>query len=187
MDRIDWYGEKWLLASRAAQDIALSATADALVNHAKRLCPVFLGNLRRSISRTPPEDGQQGQRVIMVGFSDGNAAAWKYAMSIERGRAAGKMPPVDALIKWVERKLKIGMVANGLNKRGLVKWKKSRSANREQEIRSVAFVVARSIGEKGTKARPFMLPAFMSENQRIGARFKKALGEQMKAHGIESK
>lgn len=61
-----------------------------------------------------------------------------YAASIEFGRIPGFMPPVDALIKWVQRKLGI---------------------SNPKEARSVAWAVATAIKQRGMDPSPFLIPA----------------------------
>ncbi len=60
-----------------------------------------------------------------------------YAEAVEYGRSPGTMPPVDALVKWVERKL-------GVN---------------PKEAKSVAFAIAKNIKERGILPCPFIRPA----------------------------
>lgn len=71
-----------------------------------------------------------------------------YAIVIEKGRRKGRRPPpVSAIEPWVRRKLIIG-------------------AN--QSVRSVAFAVARAIGERGIKARPILGdPAVMARTKKL--------------------
>lgn len=52
-----------------------------------------------------------------------------YGAAVEYGRKPGKMPPVAAIELWVRRKLGI---------------------NNDKEARSVAYVIARAIGRRGT-------------------------------------
>lgn len=53
-----------------------------------------------------------------------------YGLYVEKGRKPGRMPPIGAIQGWANRK--------GIN----------------------PYVLARSIARKGTKPRPYMLPAF---------------------------
>ena len=62
-----------------------------------------------------------------------------YADSIEFGRSPGQMPPVDALMKWVSRKLGV---------------------SDPKEARSVAWAVATAIKQRGIDPSPYILPAF---------------------------
>lgn len=79
---------------------------------------------------------------------------WKW---IENGRKPGKMPPIDRLIKWV-------------NKKGLRSNKRS--------IRSIAFAIGKLIAKRGLKPKNYLkrssqsLPDF---KQGLNEAFKKDL------------
>lgn len=78
-----------------------------------------------------------------------------YAEVVEKGRRPGKTPPpVSAIKKWLKR---VGGDPNA------------------------AFVIARSIGEKGVKARPFLAPAVQKNkgkiSQMITAAMKKTIND----------
>jgi hypothetical protein len=66
-----------------------------------------------------------------------------YGLYVERGRRPGKPPPVSAIGPWARR----------------------RGAN--------PFLVARGIGRKGTRPRPFLVPALTQSQGRIVALFMK--------------
>ncbi len=72
-----------------------------------------------------------------------------YGPAVEYGRPAGKkMPPPRALQRWVVKK--------GMNK-------------------SMAFVVARAIGRRGTKPRPYLEPALAASQGAIVRHFETQL------------
>lgn len=78
----------------------------------------------------------------------------RYGVVVEFGRRAGaRMPPVDALIPWVRRHM-----GTGIPRRG---------ARRQQALRARAFLVARAIGRRGIRARPFLRPAYQSNRAQI--------------------
>jgi len=83
--------------------------------------PVNIGALRGSISHE-----MRGQGVDLYGrvFSP-----LEYGAAVERGRRPGRMPPIDAIQYWVERKGIAG----------------------DEDPRQVAFLIARAIGRRGTK------------------------------------
>ena len=68
---------------------------------------------------------------------------WKY---VEDGRKAGKMPPIQSIYEWIQ------------NKRS-VQSKIKNAKNRITATKSLAFVIARKIGAKGTPKQPFVQPA----------------------------
>lgn len=75
-----------------------------------------------------------------------------YSEVIEFGRRPGaRPPPVSALIPWVQRKL---MSA------GPSRNSKGRFINKMAQARSIAFLVARAIGKRGTPGRKVMTGAY---------------------------
>jgi len=74
----------------------------------------------------------------------------EYWQFVENGRRAGKMPPVSALIEYVQ------------NKREL-QSKISNARDKIAATKSLAYVIARKIGQKGTKAQPFVQPAISQQ------------------------
>lgn len=78
-----------------------------------------------------------------------------YGKYVEFGRGAGGMPPIAALEKWVRRKL-------GVN---------------AKRAKSIAFVIARGIAERGTKAQPFLKPAFEREKRKLILELRKKIAK----------
>lgn len=68
-----------------------------------------------------------------------------YASAIEFGRKAGTFPPIEDIEQWVKRK----GIATG------------------KAIKSVAFLIAKSIFRNGTKAHPFLAPAYNKYEKNI--------------------
>lgn len=85
--------------------------------------PVFTGALRQSITHTV-----SGSGIMVEGKIFSSDSPVKVA-SVETGRSPGRPPPISNIESWVNRKLGIGGA----------------------EGRSVAFLIARSIGRRGTK------------------------------------
>jgi len=90
---------------------------------------------------------------------------WQY---VEDGRRAGKMPPIKNIYEWIQ------------NKRP-VQQKIAQSPNRIAATKSLAYVIARKIGQKGTKAQPFVTPSLKKVTtqtlaQRIGKYIADTLG-----------
>lgn len=80
-----------------------------------------------------------------------------YGVVVERGRRTdAKMPPVAALIPWVQRH---GLAGPGRGK-----------ASRTQ-ARRVAFLIARKIARKGIPAHPYLATALERQLPIIRARF----------------
>lgn len=76
---------------------------------------------------------------------------WYY---LEHGRKAGKMPPIQPIIEWIESK-PVPPKVEGLT------------------VRQRAFAIARSIGKNGTKPHPF----FESAKQQTWKQFKDEIAE----------
>lgn len=88
-----------------------------------------------------------------------------YAIVIDQGRAPGaRMPPADALVPWVKRILNAG--------------------GTDEEVRSVAFVVARAIGRKGIKATHFVDAGLLKAMPRVRGIFQ-ILGDALATGLVE--
>lgn len=77
--------------------------------------------------------------AILAGFPT------MYAYYVEFGRRAGKWPPFRFIYEWVRVR---HFTAD------------------DKEARSVAFLIQRSIGKKGTRPHPFLRPAY-EKNKRL--------------------
>lgn len=126
------------LSKKAASRIKKQTSRSALKieTDAKDKCPVDTGRLRASIQTKITENG-----FVAIIMSD-----VRYAPTVEYGREAGSMPPIEELEGWAQR----------------------------HNIKN-AYVVARKIGEKGTDAQPFLKPAFEDEEDNYVSKVKKAL------------
>jgi hypothetical protein len=103
--------------ARATMTRALNVLEDAIVQRT----PVNFGTLRAGTAVEQNSIGLMLRGMVVNPTS--------YALPVETGRSAGKMPPVDAIKQWVIRK----GIANG------------------READSAAFLIARAIGRRGTK------------------------------------
>lgn len=134
------------LAQTRAAVREVKVAALNIQNGARRRVRVDRGRLRNAISHEVTEDGLSAT-IGMVG-TEGGAMA-KIAMANEFGRRAGsKQPPTEEIRGWARR--------HGIDPK-------------------LAFVIARSIGRKGTPAQPFLFPAFDEEIPRFRARLMKAM------------
>jgi hypothetical protein len=126
---------------------AMSKSVLLVEGAGKENAPVFMGHMRRSISSKVNSNvgseitGQVGSNLDSI-----------YPSAMERGRQPGKMPPVEALMRWVE--LKLGVP--------------------EADVRGVAFVIARSIARKGIQGRFFLAKALAVSVERITGFFLEA-------------
>lgn len=80
----------------------------------------------------------------------------RYGGAVEKGRRPGRMPPVEPIERWARTKL---------GKSGL------------------GFVIARKIKNEGTKAQPFVEPAFTGNIGFVQSEFDKASNELVKMLG----
>lgn len=87
------------------------------------------GNLRSSIQSGVHERGND--MIMYLGSGMPYARAW------EEGRPSGRQPPSKPLADWVRRVL----------------------GKSDKESKSIGYLIARDIGRKGRKARPFLRPA----------------------------
>jgi hypothetical protein len=78
----------------------------------------------------------------------------EYAGFVEFGRKAGKMPPVDDITEWVVKKGILDTYSIKTGKRS------RRGADFNYRAMSVAFLIAKKIQYRGTKAKPFFYQAF---------------------------
>jgi len=160
-----WNGDKIIAISQRATDAALVKVAAMIVRDAAdpRNCPVGItGQLARSIGFGSPQT-RANRRLAEIGFTGGNRGSfYKYAMAMERGRAPGKGVPPGALNLWVRRKLGI---------------------TDEKEIRSVAYLISRSIKRHGITGRHFMYNAFTRHARKLPpeiVRYHKAMLKELK-------
>ncbi len=77
--------------------------------------------------------GGPGFQELQIRQGSKSSSGFFYGRVVRGGRRPGRMPPVTALIPWVIGKLGVST----------------------DRARSVAFLVARKIGQKGIKARPY--------------------------------
>lgn len=103
------------------------------------------GNLSKSLYYEIIEE--EGRLIIDFKSSE------KYASFVEEGRRKGKMPPINAILKWLEEK-KVRLREVKVNKNG---QKVSRFVtNRGQtNMYKAAFAIARAIGKRGIPATNF--------------------------------
>lgn len=90
-----------------------------------------------------------------------------YGKYVESGRRPNdRQPPINPILRWIEQK---GITPrDGISKR------------------SLAYIIARSIGEDGIRPAPFMTNAIKSEKKKLTNQLKKAIGNSIKKRFIES-
>lgn len=117
-------------------DIVADQMKEILIKHNKKASGNFINSITYKIS---------DKEIVFSGDS--------YGEYILNGRKAGKQPPLQPIINWLRvKKFSIG---NG-KYRSMIK--KGKRGNTEAQIKSKAYVIARSIGKKGTKGVDFTTP-----------------------------
>lgn len=153
-----WQEEKIARLQQAVRD-----TAHDVERSAKQYAPLDTGTGIRGTIRSEFDSDGLGARV-------GPRASWAaYIMEVGR-RPGSRMPPVEALVPWVQRH---GRVASSS-----LKTRKTRTRqiyNSAAEIRGVAYLIARSIAKKGIKARRYMQQAAEANNAKFVQRMREAL------------
>jgi len=147
------------------QDVGdeINASALKILTDAKRLAPVNFGQLRNQIALDPIDKltyavEAKASYSAYVEFGTGPQVSvpadfTSYAAQFQ-GKKGGKFKDfVDALTLWVKRK----GIGDGKNDRGL------------------AFVIARSILQKGMRPQPFLIPSYETEKPKLIQRLKKLL------------
>jgi len=132
--------------------LAMGKAVLIVTREAKRGVPVNTGRLRASIT---PEVRPQARRI--VGIVGTNVA---YAAPVEYG-SRPHWVPIGPLIRWVHLK-KLAGTYSIRTKRRL-----GAAAQRVTEDRQVAHMIQWAIARRGTRAQPFMEPAFRNNIGRI--------------------
>lgn len=129
--------KKFMKAFQVTSDNALDVLALNTKSDAQGILNNNGTNFTGALSNSIYVEKRQNSRI--VGTETG------YGLYIEFGRPAGTTPPPTQMRRWVERKL-------GLQ---------------GDEASQAVFFISRHIKESGTKAQPFLRPAFEKARQRM--------------------
>jgi len=142
----------------AMRDCTLMVERDAKLNLSEPYPAgaVDTGRLRASIWPTIKFDGN-----IIQGIVGSNL---KYAAAVEYG-SKPHMPPVEPLIGWVRRKGLAGTYSTRTRRR------LGNKEDQGQQDRALAWAIAMKIKRVGTKAHPFLEPAYKKNELAIRRRF----------------
>lgn len=170
LDKVLFEIDKWQKETEKALDGAVLESArftkDEAVKLISRKYPegaVDTGILRGSLSF---QKDSARPHVYRVGVIGRNADVTnRYAFAVEKGRRPGTMPPIgnspqEGLWRWV---LRHGWNNPASVKRGGKPSVFQLSQNKEKRIKqakSIAFLIARKIKEKGVRPRPYLIPAY---------------------------
>lgn len=139
--KLDKFAKESLLAAQKG----LQTGAMKIINSAKETIRrdriIATGQLRAS-GRVQKVEGKED--LIDAGFFSGGSNEG-YAMFVEEGRRAGKMPPPDILAGWAQKKLQLS----------------------PKEAKARGWAIARMIAKHGTQAHPFFRPAVEEHQDEI--------------------
>jgi hypothetical protein len=167
---------------------ALGEFGQAVVERAQRNLGaerMVKGKKRRSVATGNLKDSLSFMRVPInaptnvVFFAKGSAA--KYADVVEKGRRPGRrMPPPDAIARWMEvKRIRPRSKSGG--------FEKSTPAKRK----SMAFLIARSIGKKGIPGTFYFSDALRDEleasGQKLADAFAKTAAAQIELRNVAAK
>ena len=152
---------------------AMTASLTLIEKDARQYAPRDQGRLGGGITSTI-----EGSGLTLVGRVGPSVT---YGAPVEFGRRAGaQMPPVAALIPWVERHWRAPLVGSQrllggefLGETGYRATNKRRPSARvsQSAIRRRAFALAIAIGRRGIRRRPYLGEAYNKNRQEISYRF----------------
>lgn len=137
-----------------------------LVNNLERSKSVASGNLSESVRFTVNIFGSTYRFNLLLA---------DYYEWVDKGRKPGKMPPTKNILKWIGQR--------GLEVSALKGYGKNKAAGKVsiatnlQKTRSLAYLIAKKIGEKGTKGNKFFSKSI---NRNEVAKLKRRLSEGLK-------
>lgn len=143
-------------ARRGLQKAGMQIVADAKEN-LRGNHSVVTGQLRAS-GKVQKVEGDPD--AIDAGFFSHMGKG--YALFVEYGRKAGKMPPADEIMQWVRKKLRIAD---------------------ENIAKGIGFVIARTIGKRGTRPHPFFAPAVEKNKKAVVDAISEAVNKETKKDG----
>lgn len=148
--------------------IVTSAEATIILDARRRLRQnnsIFEGNLHKSLSAKIVSAGLMSEvKIGSIGV--------EYGKNIEEGTPPGlpmSADEVSKLVEWVRRKLHVG-ASEYMSKSGKHVWRNAPSS--AAIVKVVAYNIAASIKEKGTKAYPFLMPAWWAEKRKFFKTFR---------------
>lgn len=153
---------------------ALRTGGMTIVNDAKQ-------NLRNNGNIAFGELRKSGRVQAVEGDPDSIDAGFPmpYAYFVEYGRRAGKRPPMHNLIEWLRKKTATSRDTKNAFESAAAFMK----MDAEKYRRSLAFLIARSIGEKGTRPHPFFAPAVEKNKKAVTDAIKEAIAKDIERNG----
>lgn len=152
---------------------AMQKSVLTIEGEVERLVPVGVsGRLKNSIGSTVMEIGT----LSIEGRIGSSLKSELYPSVMEFGREPGTWPPIEPLIRWVHAKRLAGVYSIKKDSRGYHRRMGSKSTQETQD-RSVAFMIARKIKNKGIEGKEFMKKGFENALDRVEAFFNRALDD----------
>ena len=112
--------------------------------------PVFMGELHNAwgshVEGLEKAKGAKGQIYVQ-------GPAQRYAEVVDEGREPGTFPNLQAIRRFVDLKIKRGEMA--VDVEALFPGRKKKP-NHAQIVNTLAYLIGRSIAQKGTKANPYI-------------------------------
>lgn len=114
------------------------------------------------------------------------------AFFVEFGRKAGKIPPYEPILQWVHKRGIAATYTKSGRKRSsgaryaytsLKTRKTHKVSNYWKQATSAAIAIAKSIGKKGTPAKPFLYPALRSNENKTLALVKQEIDKTIQSYG----
>ena len=84
-----------------------------------------------------------------------------YAANIEQGQKAGTIVGINALMQWIKKKGILDLFSIRTHKRA------KRGDDYERRLKGLAFAIRKTIQRRGTKAQPYLYPAFRKNQSRV--------------------
>lgn len=138
---------------------AMEQSVKAVEAAVKPLVPVGVsGRLRASIGSGVLAAGSQ-----ILGRVGSSLADEEYPAVMEFGRKPGKMPPVEALFRWVHLKHITGTYSIKTRRR------RGSATSQADQDRQAAWMIARAIGRKGIKGRHYLERGFEQAKPQVEA------------------
>lgn len=125
----------------------------------------------------------QPDNTVDAGFYMG------YAYWVENGRASGDMPPVDVIYEWIKKKKLTPTekkaaaheydreVKSTVKRQKRFRLFKKKMSDEERARWQMAWAIAKSIGDKGTKPHPFLKPAYDEHRTQIAQFMQRKINE----------
>ena len=176
-------GERELYANmQRRMDLTTTAGREALQKAGLAIVKAAKDNLKsnRSIATGALRASGKVQTVqgdpdaVDAGFFSTNSKGG-YAFFVEFGRRAGRIPPVDELKQWLNKKKDAHRFRASVK---IINANSRKPKTPDAILLSRAWAIAKSIARKGTRPHPFFKPAIESTKREVEAILKEAIKKE---------